>query len=198
MCHLVKLICSGEECFINSYHRNVSYKNIKILVAIRGGWDPTFLFLLLTVLITVIVIVTKFPRRRNLAEEGLSWLPVGGATVHPRREGMTRKREAAGVVSSQGTADSTWRLSHKSSRSAPSDPLPLLRLHGSKFSHPVKNICTGGLVGVGLHVLERECAKGISKGTLGYGMEEGLQRGELTALRKEKSVPWSWQNEEKG
>lgn len=76
-------------------------KNIKILLAIRGRWDPTFLFLLLTVLITVIVIVTKFLRRRNLAEEGLFWLPTGGATVHPCREGMTRKREAASVVFSQ-------------------------------------------------------------------------------------------------
>jgi hypothetical protein len=48
MCHFGKLIGSGEECFINHYHQNFSYKNIKILVAIRGGWDPIFLFVLLS------------------------------------------------------------------------------------------------------------------------------------------------------
>lgn len=60
---------------------------------------------------------------------------------------MTQKGEAASLVFSQGTADLRWRLSHVTSRSVPSDSLPLLRLHGFKFSHPIKPAPPG--VGLG-------------------------------------------------
>jgi hypothetical protein len=126
------------------------------------------------VLITLIVIVTKFLWRGNLAEEGWFWLIVGGETVHRCREGMTQKWEAASLVFSQGTADSNWRLSHMTSRSAPSDSLPLLRLHGSKFSHPIKTAppgvgsggaeCSGVWVGEGYFTFKWEGVGASEKG----------------------------------